>query len=85
MIGASGRRSAPRSSFSRGITEMEEAEDLEKTWLVDSRGVGGVPAYVGVAYGDSYNRKLCSLTPDHNYDDVHLIGLQTSDQPERRS
>ena len=28
--GASGRRSAPRSSLSQGITEMGEAEALEK-------------------------------------------------------
>ena len=33
-------------------------------------------------YGDGDIRKLYSLPPDHNDDDVSLIRTQTHDQPE---
>ena len=63
---------------------MGEAEDLEKAWLVGRGGGKGETSnscVVAFGYGD--DSESYSLPPDWNGENAPLIGMQTSDQPER--
>ena len=73
---ASGSSSAPRLILSQVIKDMEKAEAPEKAWLAGMGwGVGGVNTNSdGGVYGDGYNRKLYSLSPEQNGDDAPLNG-----------
>ena len=59
--------------------EMEEAEAMDKPWLVGRRGETPNSVVAVYVYGD--DRKLYSLTPNRNGDDAQLIGTQIPDQP----